>query len=180
MYWDNLTYEAAGDPTSRSGRPRFRCWPWAWSPPAPGVGAAPGRFSDRSATARTEPKTPRPIAGFSFFCWILPPVRRPAFVNGANSPTLRVGRLEGDVLEGSPLAGGSSWVAVRAWRWWGLASGSLPRPALMIDLLYGVSPADPATFLAVSALLGTSALVACYVPARRAMRVNPVDVLRHE
>jgi ABC-type lipoprotein release transport system permease subunit len=36
------------------------------------------------------------------------------------------------------------------------------------------------TFLAVSALLGTTALVACYVPARRAMRVNPVDVLRHE
>ncbi len=51
---------------------------------------------------------------------------------------------------------------------------------LMIDLLYGVPPADPVTFLAVSALLGTTALVACYVPARRAMRVNPVDVLRHE
>jgi predicted permease len=51
---------------------------------------------------------------------------------------------------------------------------------LMIDLLYGVPPADPVTFLAVSVLLGTTALVACYVPARRAMRVNPVDVLRHE
>ena len=49
---------------------------------------------------------------------------------------------------------------------------------LMIGLLYGVPPADPVTFLAVSALLGTTALVACYVPARRAMRVNPVDVLR--
>jgi len=51
---------------------------------------------------------------------------------------------------------------------------------LMIDLLYGVPPVDPLTFLAVSALLGTTALVACYIPARRAMRVNPVDVLRHE
>ena len=51
---------------------------------------------------------------------------------------------------------------------------------LMIDLLYGVPPADPLTFAAVSALLGATALVACYVPARRAMRVNPVDVLRHE
>ena len=51
---------------------------------------------------------------------------------------------------------------------------------LMVDLLYGVPPADPVTFLAMSALLGTTALVACYVPARRAMRVNPVEVLRHE
>ena len=51
---------------------------------------------------------------------------------------------------------------------------------LMIDLLFGVQPADPGTFLAVSVLLGATALLACYVPARRAMRVNPVDVLRHE
>jgi predicted permease len=51
---------------------------------------------------------------------------------------------------------------------------------LMIDLLYGVRPADPVTFLTVAVLLGTTALVACYLPARRAMRVNPVDVLRHE
>jgi putative ABC transport system permease protein len=51
---------------------------------------------------------------------------------------------------------------------------------LMIDLLYGVPPADPVTFLAVSALIGTIALIACYVPARRAMHVNPADVLRHD
>jgi ABC-type antimicrobial peptide transport system permease subunit len=51
---------------------------------------------------------------------------------------------------------------------------------LMVDLLYGVPPADPVTFLATSTLLGTIAVVACYVPARRAMRVNPVDVLRHD
>jgi ABC-type lipoprotein release transport system permease subunit len=51
---------------------------------------------------------------------------------------------------------------------------------LMIELLYGVPPSDPLTFAAVAALLGATALVACYVPARRAMRVNPVDVLRHE
>jgi putative ABC transport system permease protein len=51
---------------------------------------------------------------------------------------------------------------------------------LMIDLLYGVPPADPVTFLAVSALIGTIALIACYVPARRAMRVNPAEVLRHD
>ncbi len=49
---------------------------------------------------------------------------------------------------------------------------------LMIDLLFGVPPADPVTFVAVAALLCVTSLVACYVPARRALRVNPVDVLR--
>jgi ABC-type antimicrobial peptide transport system permease subunit len=47
-------------------------------------------------------------------------------------------------------------------------------------LLYGVSQWDPLTILGVSAVLLTAALAACYVPARRAMRTDPMNSLRCE
>jgi putative ABC transport system permease protein len=46
------------------------------------------------------------------------------------------------------------------------------------NLLYGVAAADPATFAAVVGLLGVIALAACYLPARRASRLDPIAVLR--
>jgi putative ABC transport system permease protein len=51
---------------------------------------------------------------------------------------------------------------------------------LMRGLLFGVSAQDPMTFAAVSALLIFVALLASYIPARRAMLVDPVVVLRYE
>jgi len=61
----------------------------------------------------------------------------------------------------------------------GLA-GALALTRLMLALLYGVSPTDPATFVAVPALLTGVALLATWVPARRAARVEPLVAIRSE
>ena len=51
---------------------------------------------------------------------------------------------------------------------------------LISNFLVGVSPADPATYSIVTIALGLVALLACYIPARRAMRVDPMVALRYE
>jgi predicted permease len=59
-----------------------------------------------------------------------------------------------------------------------LASFGLTR--FIENMLFGVTPTDPLTFVMIVALLGLVALLACLIPAQRAMRVDPIVVLRHQ
>jgi putative ABC transport system permease protein len=59
-------------------------------------------------------------------------------------------------------------------------AGSLVLSRLLSGMLYGVGATDPSTFTSVSLLLAGVALFACYIPARRAMRMNPLASLRRE
>jgi ABC-type lipoprotein release transport system permease subunit len=50
----------------------------------------------------------------------------------------------------------------------------------MTGLLFGVRTTDPVTFVSVTVVVSATSLAACYIPARRAMKVDPIVALRHE
>jgi putative ABC transport system permease protein len=58
--------------------------------------------------------------------------------------------------------------------------GALGLTRVLRSMLFEIEPTDPATFVGVAIFLTIAALAACYIPARRAMKVDPMAALRHE
>jgi predicted permease len=59
-------------------------------------------------------------------------------------------------------------------------AGAFALTRLLSTLLFGIAPTDPSTFILVAAVLLAVSFLACYIPARRAMRVEPIEALRYE
>ncbi|HEX5412699.1 MAG TPA: ABC transporter permease [Terriglobia bacterium] len=89
---------------------------------------------------------------------------------------MAIGAERGDVLK---MVVGHGLKLVLAGVVIGIA-GALALTRFLASALYGVTPTDPLTFIAVSLILITVALAACYIPARRAAKVDPMVALRYE
>ena len=89
---------------------------------------------------------------------------------------MAIGATPGDILK-MVLRQGVGIVAI------GLIVGlaaAFAGTRVLADLFYGVKPSDPVTYAAVATLLHAVALLACWIPARRATRVSPTVALRFE
>ena len=89
---------------------------------------------------------------------------------------IAMGAQRGDILK---IAVGEGALIVAFGLAAGLA-GSLVLTRFLQTMLFDVKPTDPITFAGISALLAAAAFAACFVPARRATRVDPLIALRHE
>ena len=145
------------------------------------VGFLEGPIGNRPATLATCPTRPLPVAGQQWFAAPLAAIGTYGVAAYAVAQRTReigirvaMGALPRQIFY---LMGRWTMALIAA----GIALGlllSLALAGLLESQLWGVAPYDPATFAAVSALLALAAVLACLLPVRKALRVDPAVALR--
>jgi putative ABC transport system permease protein len=175
-----LAVKTAGDPLLLANAIREQIWAVDPDQPVAGVMLMQDLLDDELAPHKVQASVLGGFAGMALLLAALGIYAVLSFAVTQRTPEIGVrvalGAQSSDVLRMILGAGARLALAGAAI---GLAS-SFALARILGHLLYGVSASDPATFVAVPLLLAAVALSACYIPARRAMRVDPMVALRYE
>jgi putative ABC transport system permease protein len=180
MNYITLVARTAGDPAAAASAMKEAAWSFDRNLAISQVATLDGAVSDANAQPRFEMML---LSIFAAVALVLAAVGIYGVISYSASRRtheigvrMSLGATRADVL----------LLVVRHGIWLALAgslagiAGALLLSRLMAGLLYGVKPTDPLTFAAVAAGLGLVAMLACYIPARRAMRIDPMAALRYE
>ena len=180
--WPNMTLlvRTSAQPEAIAAALRAQVWAVENTIPIPAIGSV----TDAVDLARTQPRfTMALFTGFSVIALLLAAIGIYGVVAFSVTQRTReigirmaLGATAGDIRR-LVLRGGALLALI------GLAAGlagAFALTRLMRTFLYEVSPTDPATFIAVAAGMAVIALLATYIPARRATRVDPLVALRYE
>jgi putative ABC transport system permease protein len=175
-----LAVRTAGDPMSVANAVREQIWAVDQDQPVTGAMPLEQMLSDYLAPRELQSSLLGGFAGFALLLAALGIYAVLAFSVAQRTQEIGVrvalGAQQRDILH-NILAQGLKLAAI------GVAIGvvgALALSHLVASLLFGVSATDPLTLAAAVAVLLLVALTACYIPARRAMRVDPIVALRYE
>jgi putative ABC transport system permease protein len=176
----SLVIRTANDPTALAGTMRRAIWSIDPNQPVSEVTTMEGILDQEVNLTRMQTTLLGGLAGLALVLACVGIYGVMSFLVGQRSPEMAirmaVGATKTDIL-GLVIGGGMKLALA------GICIGviaGLGAARLLASLLYGVSPADAFTFVAVAILLASTAMMACYIPARRAANVDPMVALRCE
>jgi len=178
LSWMTVLVRTDGDPLALTDAVRAQVWELDGDLPLLAVRTVEQLYADSVARRRFDTLVVSLFAGFALLLGLVglygvmafSVVRRTREIGVRMALGARTGAVASLVLRQ-----GARLTAV------GLAVGlaaALAASRLLASQLYGVEPHDPVTFAAMAAILGVLSLLACYLPARRAARIDPAEVLK--
>jgi putative ABC transport system permease protein len=175
-----LVVKTPGDPMSLAEAVRQQVWAVDKEQPVAGVMPLSDLIDDELAPRRMQASLLGGFAGLALLLASLGIYAVLSFAVAQRTQEIGVrvalGAQPGDILRLVISQGGKLFLVGAAI---GLAA-ALAISRVLVHLLYGVSATDPLSFAGVTLLLAAVTFLACYIPARRAMRVDPMVALRYE